>query len=128
MRNGGSLFEADPFRFERSFVFPGDGELSVAALFLKTEIRVNRIAGFEFGDVGADFLDYSGDIHSGNEWKLTGAEKPGANESIYRIHARRHRANQDFVVLWFRSRGVFILQYLGTTVFVNDDRLHRRPA
>src|SRR5215510_13743265 len=91
-RNRSSLFEADPFRFERSFVLSGDGKLSVATLFLKTEIRINRIAGFESGDLGTDFFYYPGKIHTGNKRKLTGAKKPGSNENINRIHSRRHRA------------------------------------
>ena len=77
--NRGGLLEGEMLRLERGFVLFRDGELGVAALFLETEIRINRVAGFEFGNLRADFLDHSGHVHPGNEWKLAATETTGPN-------------------------------------------------
>src|SRR5205809_2202928 len=99
-RNGGGLLKADPFRFNRGFVFLRDGKLGVSALLTKTEISVNRIARFEFGNLGADFLHHPGHIETRDEWMVFAPKTAGPNRSIDRIHRCSHRANQNFIVLW----------------------------
>src|SRR5437773_1857462 len=127
-RNCGGLLKADPFRFSRGFVFLRDGKLGVSALLTKTEISVNRIARFEFGNLGADFLHHPGHIETRDEWKVFAPKTTGPNRSIDRIHGCSHRADQNFIVLWFRPRRVFIFQHLGPTIFVNDNCFHHRRS
>src|SRR4029450_999715 len=81
-RNGGGLLEADPFRFNRGFVFLRDGKLGGSALLTKNERSVNRSARFEFGNLGADFLHPPGNIETRDERKVFAPKTTGPNRSI----------------------------------------------